>query len=239
MVLLKLHAHLVVLVIFVAYVIAVTFTTAAAAAAAAKDEKAIHVSMKHTETIPEPPCDGCTPVFYPGLNNSQCYRIPTIIQTTKGTLLAFSEERGLSCSDNDNEHNLVLRRSQDGGTTWGPLILVVKGSDFPPACRFCKATVSNPNPVEVPHPESDEKTRILLTFDTMNNPSERKHGSDMFAYSDDQGLTWTVVGDIEYSPRENNGCLIGPTVGIRSERTGKVVDVYICLISARTNLTFH
>ena len=42
---------------------------------------------------PPPPPDPCTvaectPVFYPGLNGSKCFRIPSIISTHKGTLLA-------------------------------------------------------------------------------------------------------------------------------------------------------
>jgi len=40
---------------------------------------------------------GCTPVFYPGLGGSKCFRIPTVIQTRKGTLLAFSENRKTDC----------------------------------------------------------------------------------------------------------------------------------------------
>ena len=45
--------------------------------------------------------------FYDGLNGSKCFRIPTIIRTHVGTLLAFAENRITDCGDNGNQHNLV------------------------------------------------------------------------------------------------------------------------------------
>jgi len=91
-------------------------------------------------------CPGCTAVFYQGLNGSRCFRIPTIIKTTTGTLLAFAENRETDCTDNGKHHALVLRRSVDDGATWGPLQTVVVG-EVP--CPGCPAAISNPNPVEV------------------------------------------------------------------------------------------
>ena len=42
-----------------------------------------------------------TPVFYPGLGNISCFRIPSIVQTNKKTLIAFAEARHGSCSDSN------------------------------------------------------------------------------------------------------------------------------------------
>ena len=53
------------------------------------------------------PCPGCTAVFYSGLNGSACYRIPSIIRTRRGTLLAFAENRMTDCGDNGKHHALV------------------------------------------------------------------------------------------------------------------------------------
>ena len=46
------------------------------------------------------PCPGCTQVFCSGLNGSKCSRIPTIIRSSAGTLLAFAENRITDCGDN-------------------------------------------------------------------------------------------------------------------------------------------
>ena len=96
--------------------------------------------------VPTGPCPECTPVFYPGLGGSKCFRIPSIIQTSQGTLLAFSENRVSDCGDNGAHHDLVARRSSDQGKTWGDMITVRKGTV---PCKNCPAAISNPNPVEV------------------------------------------------------------------------------------------
>eukprot|EP00039_Didymoeca_costata_P029151 m.23462 g.23462 ORF g.23462 m.23462 type:complete len:354 (-) comp7501_c0_seq2:77-1138(-) len=157
-------------------------------------------------------CPGCVPVFYGGLNGSNCFRIPTIIKTSSGTLLAFAENRISDCSDNGGHHDLVLRRSLDNGTSWGPMINVYVGKT--PPCPGCPAATSNPNPVEVTM--SNGSKSILLHFDTMNNPSPSRHGLDMQMWSMDEGLTWTTPTVISYPPQNNTGSLIGPSVGIQS-----------------------
>jgi len=57
------------------------------------------------------------PVFPPGMNGIARYRIPGIVVTTKGTVLAYSEARKNSSSD-WGEIEVHLRRSTDGGKTW-------------------------------------------------------------------------------------------------------------------------
>ena len=52
-----------------------------------------------------------------------CYKIPTIMHTRDGTLLAMAEARKYSCDD-QGLVDLRLRRSLDEGKTWEPSILV-------------------------------------------------------------------------------------------------------------------
>eukprot|EP00928_Gymnodinium_smaydae_P026380 TRINITY_DN20741_c0_g4_i1.p1 TRINITY_DN20741_c0_g4~~TRINITY_DN20741_c0_g4_i1.p1 ORF type:complete len:386 (-),score=69.94 TRINITY_DN20741_c0_g4_i1:125-1282(-) len=161
---------------------------------------------------PKNPCSAanCLPIFYPGLNGSKCYRIPTIIRTHAGTLLAFAEQRLSGCGD-QGRHNLVLRRSADDGQHWGPVITVFVGVT---PCPGCPAAVSNPNPVEVSLPSG--KRAVLLVFDTMNNPSGVQHGLDMALWSFDDGLTWGEARALDYAPEKNVGSLVGPTVGLQA-----------------------
>ena len=56
-------------------------------------------------------------VFPPGLNGIARYRIPGIVVTQKGTVLAYAEARKNSSSD-WGEIEIHLRRSTDGGKTW-------------------------------------------------------------------------------------------------------------------------
>jgi sialidase-1 len=56
-------------------------------------------------------------VFPPGLNGVTRYRIPGIVVTSKGTVLAYAEARRNDSSD-WGEIEIHLRRSVDGGKTW-------------------------------------------------------------------------------------------------------------------------
>ena len=58
-------------------------------------------------------------VFPPGLNGIARYRIPGIVVTTKGTVLAYCEARKNNSAD-WGEIEVHLRRSTDGGKTWQP-----------------------------------------------------------------------------------------------------------------------
>jgi len=164
------------------------------------------------ETASSVLCEGCVPVFYHGLNGSSCFRIPTIIKSSKGTLLAFAENRVTDCGDNGAQHDLVLRRSDDQGMSWGPLITVAKGKV---PCPGCPAAISNPNPVDVLM--GDGSRKILLHYDTMNNPNPAHHGIDMQMWSDDDGITWSQGTALSFGATTNNtGALIGPSVGIQA-----------------------
>src|SRR5258707_10688138 len=58
-----------------------------------------------------------TVLFNKGDAGYGCYRIPAIVKTMAGTLLAFAEARRAGCADSQEIH-LVLRRSEDDGRTW-------------------------------------------------------------------------------------------------------------------------
>ena len=91
-----------------------------------------------------------------GYDGAQSYRIPALLTTRKGTLIAGADQRTSIPNDSPNHINFVIRRSTDGGRSWGPLQTVVRsvGSGLTGA--------SATDPVLVEHRESG---RIIALVD--------------------------------------------------------------------------
>ncbi|MEU6093629.1 sialidase family protein [Streptomyces sp. NPDC047079] len=64
--------------------------------------------------------------YIAGRGGYHTYRIPATVVTGKGTVLAFAEGRRGGAGDS-GDIDVVLRRSLDGGCTWGPLAVVAAG----------------------------------------------------------------------------------------------------------------
>ena len=84
-----------------------------------------------------------TVLFNKGDAGYGCYRIPAIVKTKTGTLLAFAEARRAWCADSQ-EIDLVMRRSDDDGRTWSATQTVLSGTDSDPNAV---ATRGNPAPI--------------------------------------------------------------------------------------------
>jgi len=57
------------------------------------------------------------------------YRIPSVVVSKKGVVLAFASRRKGSVHDFGHETDVVLRRSLDGGKTWQPMQTIVTRPD--------------------------------------------------------------------------------------------------------------
>nr|WP_324613464.1 sialidase family protein [Streptomyces sp. SBT349] len=137
-----------------------------------------------------------------------CFRIPAAVRTTEGTLLAFAEGRRQSCGD-ANDIDLVLRRSDDGGRTWGPVEVVDAGGGD---------THGNPVPIV------DTTTGRIILASTRNEnagqgncpvPCDRV---PYLSHSDDNGVTWSEPRDMsaELRPEEwNSWYATGPLHGLQ------------------------
>ncbi|MFE2586944.1 exo-alpha-sialidase [Streptomyces sp. NPDC059378] len=149
-----------------------------------------------------------------------CFRIPAIVTTTDGTLLAFAEGRVLNCGD-AADIDIVLKRSTDGGRTWGPLQVVNEGGGD---------THGNPAPVV------DRETGRILLAETYNTGRTDGAGCAVpcdrtphLQYSDDDGLTWSAPRDLssEILPVNwNSWYATGPVHGIqltRGRHAGRLV----------------
>ena len=118
------------------------------------------------------------------------FRIPAIVMTTKGTLLAFCEGRKSSGGDS-GDIDLVLRRSPDG-TNWGPLITV--WNDGLNTCG---------NPCPAVDPETG-RIHLLMTWNLGTDKSAGDFNTGKttdtrrpyYTYSDDDGKTWAKPVEI-------------------------------------------
>ncbi|WP_030901320.1 MULTISPECIES: sialidase family protein [unclassified Streptomyces] len=72
-----------------------------------------------------PGCASSVP-YVSGEGGYDTYRIPAAVVTRRGTVLAFAEGRRGGAGDT-GAIDVVLRRSTDGGCTWGPLTVVAAG----------------------------------------------------------------------------------------------------------------
>lgn len=153
-------------------------------------------------------------LFVAGTDGYHTYRIPSLIVTQKGTLLAFCEGRKSGRGDAGNI-DLLLRRSVDGGKTWSPLITVWDDGEN---------TCGNPCPVV------DQSTGTIWMPMTWNagKISERHiqpgFGADsrrvFVTHSTDDGLTWSTPTEITADVKEKDWTwyATGPGAGIQVEQ---------------------
>ena len=70
--------------------------------------------------------DNFSVVFSKDTGNAENYRIPSVVVTKDGTLVAAADERFFTGSDNPNRIDKVVRISADGGKTWSEQITAVQ-----------------------------------------------------------------------------------------------------------------
>lgn len=162
-------------------------------------------------------------VFVRRVDDHNTYRIPSLICTPKGTLLAFCEGRKFSAGD-QSPTNIVLKRSLDGGKTWLPMQVIVQA-----------VPESAANPTAVIDRVTDT---VLLVYDRWPELPEgrspvgftrapglgRDSVTTWITTSDDEGVTWSTPVDITATTKkpewtENNH---GPGVGIQT-RAGRLI----------------
>jgi sialidase-1 len=139
------------------------------------------------------------------------YRIPSIMATQQGTLLAFCEGRE---AGDTGDIDILLKRSEDNGKTWSEEMVV-----WDDGLNTC----GNPCPVV------DEETGRIWLFLTWNNGKDHerdiinKRSQDTrwpyLCYSDDDGKTWSEPEKIPGLKNASWGWYAtGPGIGIQLKR---------------------
>jgi sialidase-1 len=131
------------------------------------------------------------PVFVSGTEGHKSYRIPAIISLKSGDLLAFAEGRVHGAGD-FGDINIVLKRSSDGGKTWGALQFVAE---------YDSLQAGNPAPVLDMSDPAYPQGRIFLFYNTGNNhEGEVRKGAGYkqvwYKTSVDGGTTWSDAVNI-------------------------------------------
>ncbi len=184
-------------------------------------------------------------LFIAGKDHFGSYRIPSIISTSKGALLAFAEARK-KLSDHA-ENKIVLKRSFDGGETWSGLQVIANAG---------RNSLNNPLAVK-----DSGKGRILLMYqqypltrqDEVKAPGLWKSHADqlfppniheaaaqegyegdricrtLMISSEDDGETWTPPTDLTRSvkrPKKVSSYAGGPGIGIQiknEDHKGRII----------------
>ncbi|HEX8201130.1 MAG TPA: sialidase family protein [Isosphaeraceae bacterium] len=150
-------------------------------------------------------------VFVAGREGYPTFRIPALLATPRGTLLAFCEGRNSGRGDS-GDIDLVLRRSTDGGATWGPVQVVIDaGPD----------TAGNPCPVV------DRATGTIWLLSTRNlgrdterqilDGTARGTRTVWVQTSTDDGVSWSEPAEITGAVKRPDWTWFatGPGVGIQ------------------------
>lgn len=161
-----------------------------------------------------------TDVYVGGLDGIHTYRIPCLVTTKKGTLLAICDARVPSSEDPPNNIDQVVKRSTDLGRTWSPMQTII---GFPGM-----AAAGDPSVL------ADPVTGRVWVFYAYcpegigsNNSEPGFTGRTIqshYVYSDDDGITWSRPTDItpQTKPKHWMTTWPGPGRGIRT-RDGALV----------------
>jgi len=157
-----------------------------------------------------------TRLFVSGDDGYHSYRIPALVTSSKGTILAFCEGRKNSRSDSGNI-DIALKRSFNNGQTWEPMRIIAD---------------DGPNTVGNPAPVMDRDTGIiwLLLCKNLGDGAEGKIVSGeaprtvWVTYSKDDGATWAELKEITHDVKDPSWTwyATGPCHGIQLQ-SGRLI----------------
>lgn len=164
-------------------------------------------------------------VFLAGKDGFKSIRIPSVVVTKNGVVLAIAEGRAQHADQANNK--LILKRSRDGGRTWGAQrIIADDGAN----------TLNNPCSV------ADERSgRVIVMYQSYPAGFSERDGGiqpglegaaivrNYVVHSDDEGVTWSKPEDVTRTTKTAERVTIlasGPGIGIQLRRgphTGRIL----------------
>jgi len=153
------------------------------------------------------------------------FRIPSLVTTTNGTLLAIGDGRLNNHLDVPNRIDFYIKRSTDNGTTWSDSIVISNTMYGGDACTVVDKTTGR---IFIFYAYSENKN----IFQSDGNPNSPNCLRSKYIYSDDDGLNWSDPIDLTadlYKSGDNsywasggtgiqlrNGTLVIPIAVVRS-----------------------
>ncbi len=155
-------------------------------------------------------------VFVSGQDGYKSVRIPSVVVTKGGAVLAFAE--GRQRPSDQAENDIVLKRSTDGGVTWGALQLIHDDG---------ANSLNNPTSLVA------DTGRVFLMYQRI--PGHLREASketatgfegeniyrNLLVWSDDEGVTWSKPLDVTRTTKRPAGATTicsGPGLGIQLTR---------------------
>jgi sialidase-1 len=155
-----------------------------------------------------------THLWTSGQGSYHTYRIPAIVSTVKGTLLAFCEGRKGGRGD-AGDIDILMRRSTDGGKTWSESRVIWDEA---------RNTCGNPCPVV---DRETGRISLLLTWNRGDDHerniiagTSREPRKPFVCFSEDDGETWSKPRDLSASAKDDGWgwYATGPGIGIQLTR---------------------
>ncbi|MFE5913932.1 exo-alpha-sialidase [Streptomyces wedmorensis] len=175
-----------------AWLCALSLAVLAAVAFAVTPQTPAAATTTTTTAVAGPPT--ITPqvstTLFPARGTYYCTRIPALVTTKTGVLLAFAEGRDRDVAtgcDDVGDNDIILKRSTDGGKTWDEAPTVVVGGGD---------SLAHGNPAPVVDGVTGRITLLYSSSDWNHNradPDRKGYDRTVHAvHSMDGGLTWSA-----------------------------------------------